>query len=97
MAKKNKVNFEKLHVLTWMITPAIIMGLHAIIIVIMQMNQVNMPCVHKNMVQYFSAQCAGQAPCIQSSLMIIGHAILRGAIIGGLFASIHNFFRKFFN
>lgn len=96
MARKAKPKFEKLHLWSWMITPAIILGLHAAIIIILKMNNINMPCVNKNIIQMCSSCCVDGKMCIQSALIIIGHGVLRGAIFGGLFASIHNCIRKFF-
>lgn len=97
MTNNTKSNFEKLNIWTWIITPAIILGLSATIMVTMKMNNISMPFANKNMVALFQTYFTEQTFGIGSAFMLIGGAMLRGAIFGGLFASIHNFVRKFFN
>lgn len=96
MARKAKAKFEKLHVLTWMITPAIMCGIYLFAAVIVEMNKIQLPFFSKEYFAIITTACPGIAPCIPGAFIGLGYGILAGAILGGLFAFLHNAVRKLF-
>ena len=98
IAKKRKIKpkFEKLHVLSWMITPAIIFGIYLFLSVIIEMQEIQTPFFSEKSYKILASIYPGITPCIKGAFIGLVYGILQGAIIGGFFASIHNSVRKFF-
>ena len=98
IAKKRKIKpkFEKLHVLSWMITPAIIWGIYLFLSVIIEMQEIQAPFYSEKYYKILATIYPGITPCIKGAFIGLGYGILHGAIVGGLFSSIYNAVRKFF-
>lgn len=96
MARKAKAKFEKLHVLTWMITPAIMCGIYLFSAVVIKMNKLQLPFFSKESFAILASTCPGITLSISGAFIGLGYGILTGSIVGDFFAHLHNTVRKLF-
>ncbi len=94
--RKTKSKFEKLHVLSWMITPAIIWGIYMFLSVIIEMKEIQAPFCSEKYYNILATIYPGVTPCITGAFIALIYGMLHGAIMGGLFAYTYNSVRKFF-